>query len=379
MGRKQITLTQGDKFWSCSIDDQELVLETGKTGGKARQRRVPPKTAAGKQSIEWELMSLAWKEFKRGFRYDAADASELRWLVHTPDGMGVEPGEAALTEDGSTLLVCQHSDGKGSRIHRIDLESGESSLLLRDPGFVLRGVRALPGGGALFAPEATGGDWATSLIAPDGEVQVLLTCRIGMLGCLMAATADGRRVVGVDGSDVVVLDGSARKEIYRRAIPKAQHSQGHGLALSPDGQSLLLGLPREGQTAELVFVDLERGEEQTHQAGVDACFDSMVWVDGGYVVLERFQKPRVWTAAGVQRELQCDWAGSLASSPNGRYLGAYQSGKIAVYDHESGEPVFEAEERLHHRGGALLIGADGLLVTTGGGLIGRWDTKLATS
>ena len=71
MARKQIQLTQVDKVWSCTIDGKELVVGSGKLGGKLKDRRVAPKTAAGKQDPEWELMSIAWKEFRKGYRYDA--------------------------------------------------------------------------------------------------------------------------------------------------------------------------------------------------------------------------------------------------------------------------------------------------------------------
>ncbi|MGE0328463.1 MAG: hypothetical protein AB7S68_39480, partial [Polyangiaceae bacterium] len=124
--------------------------------------------------------------------------------------------------------------------------------------------------------------------------------------------------------------------------------------------------------------DLEQGTETTYQLTPDSIFDSMVWVGGGVALLERFQKPKIWTAAGMQREIDCDWAGSLAGSPNGRYVGAYQSGRVALFEVKTGKRAFEDHEPLHHKGGALVIGANGLLITTGGGLVGRWESALPT-
>ena len=160
--RGRISLTHNDRMWEIWLSQGTIKTASGKIGGKTCERDVKPKTAMGKSNPAWEVKSLSWKKFRSGFAYRASGDGPLRFQVATPDRMDVEAGALALLPDHRAIVVAQHSDGNGSRIHRIDLASahGDHQYQVLDGDDVLLRAQLPPSGGRCHAVA----------LSPDGRM-----------------------------------------------------------------------------------------------------------------------------------------------------------------------------------------------------------------
>ena len=115
---------------------ETLWVRSGKLGSQGRERSIKPSSAEGKRgNLRAELRGRAWKQIRKGYRYDPQDDQRgpLRWIVPAPDFMAIGARGLSACRDGSYAVFEQHSNGKGSRVYRLDLETGVLVIFDRRP------------------------------------------------------------------------------------------------------------------------------------------------------------------------------------------------------------------------------------------------------
>lgn len=393
---QDLELHDGNKFWRARIDGDALLVCTGKLGTEGREKPVKPTSAEGKRgNLQAELRNRAWKQLRKGFRYDAADAgAPLRWVIAAPDYMAIGDRGLSVAPSGAFAVFEQHSSGNGSRVHRVALDTGTLDTVWDGKSFLLRGVWALDDEAVLFTP-TKGPGWETRLLSlQDGSSTSLAAGDHTMLGTILGADHSGRRVLVATGTmEYAVLDRGSGEELLHGAVPPTQHSQGRQFALSPDGTKLVVAAPPadgapEGTVSTLTVFEVDGGGQQQLQTQHDTPFDALAWVgDDAFVALERFQPPQLWHVSPelvpgpslrdvVPSNLR---PMSLAGSPNGRYLAVYDgAGRLLVVDAETLTEAFSGHHALFGIRGTVEFGPGGVVLTTGGAMIGRWDTGLET-
>jgi dipeptidyl aminopeptidase/acylaminoacyl peptidase len=222
---------------------------------------------------------------------DPARPEEARLVLEAPDGAAWRPSD--WSADGRQLLIGHYVSAHDSRIHLLDLDSGESRLLA--------GGDAEPGNHTGVRPsfDATGGGFFSATDA-EGEFRRLMHTRIDT-GERRTVTADipwdvrqlelsedGARaafVVNQDGIDRLYLLDPASLE-YRQAEGLPTGLIG-GLTFSPDGKRLAMNL-NTPQTPSDVY-SLELGEGPLTATGLTR----WTWSEVGGLDTDSFAVPEL--------------------------------------------------------------------------------------
>ena len=400
MSFDELHLHDDKKFWHARIADETLWVRSGKLGSQGRERSVKPSSAEGKRgNLRAELRGRAWKQIRKGYRYDPQDDQRgpLRWIVPAPDFMAIGARGLSACRDGSYAVFEQHSNGKGSRVYRLDLETGERRLAWEGSSFLLRGVWALDADTVLYTPETREGWNTCELDLNGGGSRLLASGKYSMLGTILGADAKGERVLAaVDEQEFAVLDRASGRELLRGPVPPTKHNQGRACALSPDGSLVVMAAPPasdalEQERSRITIYEVDSGDTRSIETSQNLPFDALVWLGSDRLaLLERFSEAQIWQVRptlepGRRLSLDEEQLGfymrpaALAASANGRYVALYDgAGALAVLDADSGEHVFAGEHRLFGQRGAVEFASGGVIVTSGGGMLGRWDTGLKT-
>ncbi len=170
---------------------------------------------------------------------------------------------AGWSPDGSFLVVSRHHSNLNNDLYRLDLASGEATLLTPHEGDArFSGARVTPDGGSLFLATDRDGDFMRLarldlstlnieyLTPDDWDVEEV---ELSKDGRWLAAS---RNVEGY--SDFVFFNGRGRR------IPGPEMPRGilGGFEFSPDGDRLAFNLTGPNRNPDVWVVDLPEGEPQ---------------------------------------------------------------------------------------------------------------------
>ena len=165
------------------------------------------------------------------------------------------------TPDGSSLIVSRHHSNLNNDLYRLDLMSGEATLLTPHEGDArFQGARAAQGGEALFLATDRDGDFVRlarlalstlemeHLTPDDWDVEEVELSRDGRW------LAVSRNVEGY--SDFMLFNGRGRR------VPGPEMPDGilGGFEFSPDGDSLAFTFTAPNRNPDVWIVDLPDGE-----------------------------------------------------------------------------------------------------------------------
>ncbi|MGH7458116.1 MAG: prolyl oligopeptidase family serine peptidase [Longimicrobiaceae bacterium] len=247
----------GSEFWQLFLFDT-----------KSRERRRLTDGSSRNSGAEWsdDGRWLAFTSTRRTGRsndvwlMNVADTSSARLLVEADDGASW--GAADWSPDGSQLLVGQYISINDSRLHLVDVATGERRLIAGggDDRASWLGVSPLfsaDGGGVFLATDA-GSEFTelAHLELASGDLTVI-TGHIPWDVEEFALSQNGRRaafVVNEHGYDrLYLMDASTFRDQRVENIPDGLIG---GLEFSPDDQELGMTISRPGAPSDVYSLDL---------------------------------------------------------------------------------------------------------------------------
>ena len=331
-------------------------------------------TACGDESVR--LFDAATGSLSREIAcHRKGSYSSVQSLAFTPDGKTLVAGtsqgsvrlfdvasgrplEQPFSHEGTIRGLAWSPDGKtlatsayGTQLLVFDLASGKSRAL--EPG----GGRPLA-----FSPDgkllaAGSGDGAV-LDATSGTVVM----KLGRLGDAVAFSPSGK-TIAESGMRLVLYDVAERRELLTSSLPP-----GRGVAFSPDGATLAVGV--EGGIAILDSAGAQLRKISGHKGdirGVAFSPDGQTVASAGAdgtVRLAKSSGPEVWCSrrlsdfGGIQ-------ASSVAFSPDGRTIAAgFTDDHVLTFEASSGALL---EDLSGHEGGVecVAFSPDGTRIASG--------------
>lgn len=181
------------------------------------------------------VLHFEWTDDPRWLIYLQDTNGDENWHIHRvdlddPDAPAVDltpfPGAMALpareVRNGRTTVMINNRDATLLDVYELDIATGDLTLIAKNPGHV----------NGWLSSDA--GDVFATALTPDGDLELSRWDRD-------AETL--RSIARFDGSD------------YPVGI--------HPLVVTPDGAGVWMGSNRDSDRTQLVFVDLETGEEST--------------------------------------------------------------------------------------------------------------------
>lgn len=181
------------------------------------------------------VLHFEWTDDPRWLIYLQDTNGDENWHIHRvdlddPDSPAVDltpfPGAMALpareVRNGRTTVMINNRDATLLDVYELDIATGDLTLIAKNPGHV----------NGWLSSDA--GDVFATALTPDGDLELSRWDRD-------AETL--RSIARFDGSD------------YPVGI--------HPLVVTPDGAGVWMGSNRDSDRTQLVFVDLETGEEST--------------------------------------------------------------------------------------------------------------------
>jgi|GEM_PF-4987617 len=367
-------LEKEGKFFISELRDHEIHLNSS-----GRERVHKPKTKTGQHDPDWEIQSLAWKKFREGYRR-ALTAEDHPLLLQIPCPEHLDASIMEVCPTGNRAAVVQDSDGKGSRIHLLDLETGNAELLHTDPAFLIRSLKWVEQGEYLvFTPQDDSGIQTKKLELRSGGVEQIAASSHSTMGAVLDVDASGTRLLCESDGSYQVLDLSTGSSLLCEPQFETMYSES-STAFSPCGQFLFIAAIAEGEQGRIIAHDLQSQTTMETRTGSDNPVDGLVYSSGGLYLLERFSAPSIWAFENGQlkkigeAKTEEQNAGDMQCSPSGKLVSLYTGGRLTILDASTGETRMHLRESLHlKRGVARFLNNESQVVMTGGGLVSVCD------
>ena len=372
LSHNHVVLVKEEKIWEVIIVDSLIYLKTGKLSGGMRERIHKPKSVLGKTNPEWEVKNLIWKKFKEGFKRQITSDSELLLQIPTPEHLC--SSKIDIFPEGKIAIVNQDQDGKGSRVYKINLESGEQSLILHHDSFLIKSIKCLANGKSfLFTPQTNNG-WQTckfeletltfTILAENEFTQFNSILEISTLGQIVHATGENL---------YQVIDKDNRILLTEKLIP-TKHNFGPVITFSACGNFLILAFQPvdENEMNILRIHNLSLGISFNYQTNQNKPIDGICSLGKRIYLKERFSKIQIFELHSDKiifiNEIENFDCSSLFSSIKENQIGVYDNGRLITLD-QDGKVLFKIEEALHLKGTSAKFLPDSKVLFTGAGII----------
>ncbi|MEM9301962.1 MAG: alpha/beta fold hydrolase [Pseudomonadota bacterium] len=184
-----------------------------------------------------------------------------RTALESPDGSWWGPAD--FSADGSMLLVQQYVSVNDSRVHLLDVESGESQLIAGGgdtPSANLAGEMLPDGSGYYLLTDESGEFRQLVFRSIDGDREIPVSEGIPWNVGNLAVSDDGRRAaftVNANGySELYLLDPTTQQHSRVEDLPGGTVG---GLSFSPDGTRLAMTVSTPRTPGDVFVLSLGRG------------------------------------------------------------------------------------------------------------------------